>query len=509
MRSRFGVGIAVMLAGLLCILGIALLLRDDQPPDPTPTGERGPTGLDSFYKQELSWQDCGASRCTWVRVPIDYELPTGETLRLRVKVRPGDSKQPAGRLFLNPGGPGGSGVEFVDPFVASSGQAMRRGFDIVGFDPRGVGRSTPLTCLSDKKFDEFTNLDPDPDNDAEIAALQKGTADLGKACEKNSGNLARHVSTLEAARDMDILRALLGETTLDYYGASYGTQLGATYAQLFPRRVGKMVLDGAIDPTLSDEQQGFGQAEGFQRALDSYIRDCVKTIACPLGTDPAAAEQKLGNFLRDLDNKPLKTDGKRQVTESTAFYGIAVTLYDRINWSALSAELTAAFRGDGTLMLYLADQYFSRNPDGSYANNGGQVIYAVRCLDSVGGSSVDEVKALEPTYVKASLVFGRQMAWSAIACTDWPFRTGNTQIKISAEGAAPIVVIGTTRDPATPYEWSTALAGQLDSGVLVTRVGDGHTGYHTGNPCIDSIVDRYLLEDVVPRDGVTCKAPTG
>lgn len=507
MLSRINIGIAVVLVGVLFLLGFALSLRNDAPTEPVPTGEGGASGLASFYKQKLIWTDCGGSQCTWVKVPIDYDAPAGATLRLRVKVRPGDARKPIGHLFLNPGGPGGSGVAFLDQFAPLTSQSIRKSYDMVGFDPRGVGASTPLTCLSNTKLDDFNNLDPDPDDDAEIRAYQQGTADLGKACGKNSGELAQHVSTLEAAKDIDILRALMGEKMLDYYGASYGTQLGATYAQLFPKKVGKMILDGAVDPTLSEEDQAFGQAEGFQRALESYIRDCVKSSTCPLGNDPDAAEQKLSAFLDALDSDPLKTDSTRKVTEAMAFYGIAVTLYDRDYWPALTAELTRAVNGDGTTMLYLADQYFGRRDNGSYRDNSSQSIYAISCLDSAERPAVSEVEKAEAKFTKESPVFGRSMAWSIVGCTDWPFTSKNTQVKVKAEGAAPILVVGTTRDPATPYEWAEALAKQLDSGVLVTREGDGHTAYHAGNPCIDSIINRFLLSDFVPKDGVTCKAP--
>lgn len=507
-RKYFGLALLLAVVAVIAVIAVvAVSVRDDLAPKPQSTGESGAAGLTAFYKQKLSWTNCGTSQCTWATVPVDYEKPDGKTLRLRVKVRPADSGTPKGRLFINPGGPGGSGVEFLSDFATRASQDLRNDYDIVGFDPRGVGDSTPLKCLSNKEFDKFANSDPDPDDDAEIKAFREWSVELGDACRDNSGALASHVSTLEAAKDMDILRALVGEEKLDYYGASYGTQLGATYAELFPKKVGRMVLDGAVDPSLSDEQQGLGQAEGFQRALTSYIADCVKTDGCPLGTDAKAGEKKLADFLQGLDANPLKTKGPRVVTEAMGFYGIAVTLYDRANWPALTVELDQAFKGDGTVMLDLADQYFGRQKDGSYKDNSGESIYAVRCLDSTGSSTLDEVEASIPEYEKISPTFGRSMAWSALGCTDWPFKTKNTQIGISAEGAPPILVVGTTRDPATPYEWAQSLAKQLDSGVLVTREGDGHTGFHAGNSCIDSIVDEFFLDGTVPKDGVECAAP--
>lgn len=507
MLSRLKLIFAFLFVLVLSVVLILVNLRDDPAPAPKATGESGAEGLSAFYTQKLSWTDCGPSRCTWVKVPVDYEKPEGATLRVRVKVRPADSKKPTGRLFVNPGGPGGSGVEYLSVFAGQASKKVLNSYDLVGFDPRGVGNSSPLKCLSNKALDAFINVDPDPDNEAEITKLRRSTTKLGNACRDNSGELASHVSTLEAAKDIDVLRALLGQKKLDYYGASYGTQLGATYAQLFPRKVGRMVLDGAVDPSLDDAEQGLGQAEGFQRALMAYIADCVKKTDCPLGTEPRAAQQKLSDFLQALDRKPLKTQGKRVVTEALGFYGIAITLYARENWPALTAELSQAFKGDGTAMLNLADLYSGRQSNGSYKDNSSESIYAVRCLDSTGSSTVAEVKASIPAYEMISPAFGRTLAWSAMGCTDWPLKTKNSQIKISAKGAPPIVVVGTTRDPATPYEWAQALAKQLDSGVLVTREGDGHTGYHAGNTCIDTIIDRFLLDDVAPQDGVRCKAP--
>lgn len=499
-------GILAVVVALLCIVGFVALNGDkDKAPDPQPIKQAAPSGLASFYDQKVTYTDCGSSRCTWVKVPVDYKSPAGETLKLRVKIRPADGKSPRGMLFINPGGPGGSGVDFLNSFAGQASRDLRDTYGIVGFDPRGVGKSTPLKCFDNKEIDTLANSDPDPDTAAEIAEFRKLTVDLGNACKANSGDLADHVSTVEAAKDMDVMRAVLGQKKLDYYGASYGTQLGATYATLFPKNVGRMVLDGAVDSSLSDEQQARGQAEGFQRALTAYIADCVKASSCPLGTDAKAAETKLSAFLQGLDQSPMKAQNGRVLTESGAFYGIAVTLYNRDYWQLLTQELSLVLKGDPSLMLKLFDAYFTRNDDGSYADNSAESIAAVRCLDSTKPSSLAAVQKSIPEFEKISPAFGRSMAWGALGCSDWPLKSANPQIPISAKGAQPIVVVGTTRDPATPYEWAQALAKQLDSGLLVTREGDGHTGFHVGNSCIDDLVDAYLIKGDVPKDGVTCK----
>nr|WP_302477548.1 alpha/beta hydrolase [Aeromicrobium stalagmiti] len=409
-------------------------------------------------------------------------------------------------MFVNPGGPGGSAIDFADTMVDRFGSQVTQAYDVVGVDPRGVGESSPLTCLPAKQFDDFVATDPDPDDDAEVAALRKSSETMGQACLDNSGDLAAHVSTVEVARDMDVVRALLGRSKLDWFGASYGTQLGAVYAELFPDKVGRMVLDGAVDPTLDSVDASFAQTTGFQRALEAYAKDCVTSDDCPIGNDAEAGIAKIADLLKQLDQKPLELDGGRRLTEGNAFYGIAVTLYDQQTWTYLSQALRGAFDGDGTILMLLSDTYFDRQPDGSYGDNSGQVIYAVNCLDSGGaGLSVAQTRAELPRFMKASPVFGSALGWGALGCSDWPIKATNPLPDIDAQGAPPIVVVGTTRDPATPYESAEALASQLDSGVLLTREGDGHTAYVSGNQCIVDAVNTYLLDGTPPKDGTVCK----
>jgi pimeloyl-ACP methyl ester carboxylesterase len=471
---------------------------------PTPLSDGVPSGLEAFYSQELDWEHCGGGECADVEVPIDYEQPDGETLELRVKVIPAEGE--GGRsLFVNPGGPGGSALEFADYLQPQLGDDVSERYDVVGVDPRGVGESTPVDCLSDRDFDTYAASEPDPDNDAEIQGYQEIFANMGNGCRAKSGALAEHISTEEAARDMDVVRSLLGSRTFDWFGASYGTQLGATYATLFPHNVGRMVLDGAVDPSLSAEESGFGQTTGFQRALEAYLKDCVQDQDCPLGRDAESAEQKLADFVQDRDASPLRTGEDRKLTQGLTFYGVAVTLYDKGTWPVLTQALDAAFRGDGSILLRLADVYFEREDDGSYGNNIGEAFPAISCLDADGGSTLDQVKASIPRFEKASPVFGRALGWGALACTVWPIESAHPQIDIDATGSNPIVVLGTTRDPATPYEWSKALTKQLRTGVLVSRQGDGHTAYTSGNNCIQRLVDDYLVDGKVPKDGTTCK----
>jgi pimeloyl-ACP methyl ester carboxylesterase len=498
-----------LLIGLVVALMVGLVVyaayatRADEFEAPNPLKAAAPAGLETFYTQQLTWDECGRAQCAWVKVPVDYADPSGKATRLRMAYYPATGEAERS-VFVNPGGPGGSAIDFAATMEGALGDDVREHADVVGVDPRGVGLSSPLTCLSDRDFDAYAASDPDPDDAAEIEASRAAFRSIGEACVEGSGELAAHVSTVEAARDMDVVRALVGREKLDWFGASYGTELGAVYAELFPDRVGRMVLDGAVDPTLDNVESSFAQATGFQRALTAYAQDCVKGSDCPLGDDAEAGIARIADLMDQLDAQPLPGLGKRQLTEGLAFYGIAVTLYEQEAWPTLSQALAAAFAGDGKILVRLADIYFEREDDGHYASNGGQVINAVSCLDSPGGLTLEDVEAQTPRFADASPVFGRALAWGALGCSDWPIESANPLPDIDGAGAPPIVVVGTTRDPATPYESAQALASQLESAVLLTRDGDGHTAYLSGNSCIKKAIDRYLADGTVPEDGTRC-----
>ncbi|WP_456697839.1 alpha/beta hydrolase [Aeromicrobium sp. P5_D10] len=507
-RARTPLLLTVLFALLIGVAVYAAFATRDKDATftrPTPVDAPAPKGLEKVYTQKLAWSSCGSgsAECAWVTVPIDYDVPDGATTRVRIKVHPGDGATRS--LLVNPGGPGGSAIDFADTMFNRFPTEVLKTYDIVGVDPRGVGQSSPLKCLSDKQFDQFVATDSSPDDAAEIAALRASTTTLGRACLANSGELAAHVSTVETARDMDVVRALLGRTELDWFGASYGTLLGAVYADLFPDKVGRMVLDGAVDPSEDAVEGSYAQATGFQRALSAYAKDCVKSKGCPLGDDAQAGVTKIVDLLDQLDAKPLKAGKTRQLVESQAFFGIAVTLYDQATWDYLSDALEAAFDGDGSILLTLSDAYFERQADGTYAGNGSQVIYAINCLDGGDSLTLPQTQAQIPKFTKASPVFGPALVWGALGCADWPIKPTHPIPEIDAEGAAPILVVGTTRDPATPYESAEALAEQLSSGVLLTREGDGHTAYLSGNRCVAAAIDAYLVKGTVPDKGTVCK----
>jgi len=459
--------------------------------------------LERFYGQELSWSDCDEGKCAKVEVPIDYEKPDGETLELAVKVIP--AKGDGGRsLFVNPGGPGGGVTGFTEYMAEILGQDVLDQYDIVGVDPRGIGESTPVDCVSDRELDQFFAKDPSPDDADEVAQYREITAGLGAGCGKESGGLGAHISTEEAARDFDVVRALLKSKTFDWFGFSYGTQLGATYASLFPEKVGRMVLDGALDTSLSYLDILHGQSTGFDRALRAYAKDCLAQDDCPLEGDVDAALRQISDFLEATDSTPVTTDEDRELTEGLAYIGIFYPLYAEELWPELSTALRAGFDGDGAPLLGLADAYTERDQDG-YVSNYMEMYYAVSCLDSAERGSFDDAESEVARFEKANPVLGRLFAWDGLVCADWPIPATHPQEEVDATGSKPIVVIGTTRDPATPYEWSQTMVDQLGTGVLISREGDGHTAYGSGNSCIDDLVDTYLADGTVPKDGTTCK----
>ena len=467
--------------------------------------------LQRFYDQTLDWSDCdnpeySSRECARIEVPLDYDDPSGATIELELLKNEADRpSQRVGSLVVNPGGPGAPGTSYAD-FDDALGQPLRDRFDIIGFDPRGTGSSSPVDCLTDAQLDAYIATDPDPDTPAEVTDFMGWANRLGQGCEKKSGPLADHVSTHEAARDMDVIRAVLDEETLTYFGASYGTKLGATYADTFPERSGRLVLDGAVDVSLDFRESSIQQAEGFEVALGAYLDDCIEEGSCYLGDTRAEALRTIKEFLADVEAEPIRV-GDRELAIGNAFYGIVVTLYNQDYWDYLTQALGAAIDGDATALLFLADQYSSRNEDGTYADNSSEAIYVINCLDDPSYIKAPGVPREYAAFEKASPTFGRVFAWGLTGCAGFDDEGTMADWDLDAAGADPLLVIGTTRDPATPLRWAKALAAQLDPAILITRDGDGHTGYNMGNSCVDDVVEGYLLEGEVPDADVDCPAP--
>jgi pimeloyl-ACP methyl ester carboxylesterase len=457
---------------------------------------------------ELAWTDCGGGfECATLDVPLDYDAPTGTAISLSLIRLPAiDPAERLGTLVTNPGGPGASGVDFVRQAATTVfSEALRTRFDILGFDPRGVGASAPVACVGPRELDRLIALDPTPDTAAERSALIDGTRSFVAACQANSAALLPHVGTRDAARDLDRIRAAVGDPALSYLGFSYGTFLGATYADLFPGRVRALVLDGAVDPTLPFEERNAQQAMSFAAAFGRFLDNCASRPACSFYSkgNPAAAYDAL---MARIDRAPLHaalTGDSRSVGPGEAFTAVAAALYDQSGWSILAQALAMAERGDGSVLLLLADSYNERRPDGTYAN----ILAAnnaVTCLDYASPADVAAYQALALRLEKLAPRFGEAVAWSGLTCALWPVHPAGDPVAPRASGASPILVIGSTGDPATPYAWAVKLAGELESGVLLTRRGEGHTAYGGKSACIDEAVDAYLITLLVPAAGTVC-----
>ncbi len=465
-----------------------------------------PAALAGYYAQQLGWQPCDSGfECTAFKVPLDYDHPgDGEISLTAARSRSDGTAERIGSLLLNPGGPGGSAIEYLEASASGYDAGVRGAYDLVGLDPRGVGRSSPVGCLSGERMDAYTAVDITPDDQAETDALVAADREFADGCRQHSGALLGHVSTVEAARDMDVLRALLGDERLYYVGKSYGTFLGATYAGLFPTRVGRVVLDGAMDPSLDAVAGNRTQAGGFETAWAAFAKDCVRRSGCAVGTSEQEAGERLDALFRTIDAQPLETDSGRRLSESQATTGVIEAMYAEFLWPTLRTALADAEAGDGSALLKLSDSYYDRGEDGSYPN----LMFAnmaVNCLDLPAPfADPADVRRAVPDFEQSSPHFGRDMAWMALACAYWPAGATGAQHTVRAAGAAPIVVVGTTRDPATPYAWAQSLAGQLESGRLLTYDGDGHTAYGRENGCVDGAVTGYLLTGQAPEEGKTC-----
>ncbi|MEU6574331.1 alpha/beta hydrolase [Streptomyces sp. NPDC046805] len=477
--------------------------RSDPPPGPAAVA-----GLpSSLTSQKPDWGRCkktadssapgGAWECATLRVPLDWAKPGGATIGLALIRARATGHDRIGSLLFDFGGPGGSGLSMM-PYYANSVPELRERYDLVSWDPRGVGASGGIRCRGDRDIQATETVDTTPDTPAEEKAYLQDATAFGKGCARNAGKLMAHVSTTDTARDMDLMRQVLGDRKMHYFGISYGTELGGVYAHLFPRNVGRLVLDAVVDPTADSVGHAENQARGFQRALDDYLKST--------GQDPKQGSRRIADLLRRIDAKPLPTSSGRRLTQTLAITGIVLPLYSQTRWPTLTAALKAAEQGDGSRLLSLADDYNERDASGHY----GTTTHAQRvisCLDDRQRPTLAETKRRLPEFEKISPVFGDFLGWDTAGwCHDWPVPGQYDTPKVSAPGAAPILLIGNTGDPATPYEGARRMADELGKGVGVelTWKGEGHGAYGNGSDCVDSTVNAYLLKGKVPKDGKVC-----
>ncbi|MFJ8859955.1 alpha/beta hydrolase [Streptomyces sp. NPDC102451] len=502
-------------AAALLLVTAVLAGCDDGPATPQTSSKGSSPGASGKASgapapaRPLDWKRCGAPeggtapgpawRCATLDVPLDHARPDGETIGIALIRKSATRKsERLGSMLFNFGGPGGSGVGIL-PRAASSYRELNTRYDLVGFDPRGVAASAGVRCRGDEEQESANReIDMTPDTPAEEAAFLADATDFGAGCARLSGTLLPHVGTANAARDMDAIRRALGDEKLSYFGISYGTELGGTYAHLFPETVGRVVLDAVVDPTADSVGHARNQATGFQRALENYLED--------RGQDPAAGTRRIAGLLERIDTAPLPTSSGRELNESLAVIGIVAPLYSKSGWPTLTAALDEAENsGKGDRLLALADSYNGRDRSGHYDTQS-HSQRAISCADAKARPTAGEARALLPEFRKLSPVFGPFLAWDTAGwCAGWPVEGEHDTPEASAPGAAPILVIGTTGDPATPYEGARRMADELGEGVgvMVTNRGEGHGSYGE-SACVTSLVDAYFLEGKVPADGRTC-----
>ncbi|MEU9230514.1 alpha/beta fold hydrolase [Streptomyces massasporeus] len=481
---------------------------------------------EDLTRQDLSWKACpapdaaqggGASpsplpddgewQCATMKAPLDWDDPKGDTIGLElIRVRAtGAENARIGSLIFNFGGPGGSGVTSL-PAFAEGYEKLRTRYDLVSFDPRGVGRSDPVLCENDQQLDAYFQQDATPDDAAERTQLVDNTKEFNNACEDNSEEILPHVRTTDAARDLDLMRQVLGDDKLYYFGISYGTELGGVYAHLFPKRVGRALFDAVVDPTQDPEQGSLGQAKGFQLALDNFAEDCVSQAEeCPIGDSAEDVKDRIARLLDELDRTPIQGIFPRQLTQTAATSGIAQALYSKDFWEYLTEGLENAYDGDGRILLSLADSMNGRSENGEYSNITPANV-AINCADDKPRYDSAYVERKLPEFRAASDLFGDYLAWSMLSCTDWGVPGAADHPDVSAPGSAPILVVGNTGDPATPYEGARAMVNALGKGVGVelTYRGQGHGAYDSKNKCVQGAVDGYLLDGKVPPAGTVC-----
>jgi pimeloyl-ACP methyl ester carboxylesterase len=464
-----------------------------------------PAGLESFYSQKVSWTSCEQGfQCANINVPLDYAKPDAGSISIAAIRLPSQGTK-KGSLLVNPGGPGASGYDFVkDAAKTHFTTKLRSGFDLVGFDPRGVKRSAPVTCLSDAERDAARQKVYRYDTDQGLNAALADTKATNAECVAKSGPALAHIDTVSSAKDMDILRAVLNDTKLNYLGFSYGTSLGSTYASLFPDNVGKLVLDGAVDPALSNEDITAGQAGAFEKEVHTYVADCQAKSGCPMTGNVDDGVQQIRDLIADVQQNPKRAKDGRLVTSADFVSAILTPLYDNQLWPVLTQALTAAVQGDDSLMLRIADFGADREPNGTYSSNTTFAFNAVNCLDYPMVTDTAGMRAEDARLRQVSPTFGYYFAYGGINCKDWPFKPLHTPAPAKYTGAAPIVVIGTTGDPATPVEWAGSLRKQLGNASLVTWKGEGHTAYGRSNNCVSGAVDNYFVDGKVPSDGTMC-----
>ena len=463
--------------------------------------------MDDYKEQRLTWISCGGPfLCTDLTVPIDYSNPGGERMQLSLVKYPATSpKKRLGSLLVNPGGPGASGVEYAYAAEYIVSKEVLESYDLVGFDPRGVGGSSAERCLTNSETDRLIEANGPPVDGLSMETLAESSKMLAMRCEEKLGNRLKFLGSVDVVRDMDLMRQVLGEAKLNFLGKSYGTYLGLVYTSMFPKNVGRFVLDGVVDPKLSANELNKAQAVGFEIALDAFLTDCITKKSCFFQGTLEEARDEVTRLQEEVAEKALTGKDDRLATGSILVLAMVASLYDsETGWGALNKALKDIYRGEGKRLFDLVDDYVVRDANGRYPSNENEIAYIVNCIDRIDDASPERLASDAKKFASFAPHFGPYIAWSTLPCHYWPYEPVRPPVELNGAGAADFIVIGTTRDPATPYNWATEVTAKFESAFLITADGDGHTGHGRGSSCVDSAVDTYLLSGELPARPLRC-----
>ncbi|MEU9208611.1 alpha/beta hydrolase [Streptomyces sp. NPDC048415] len=492
------------------------------------TAADGPD-LSRFYRQKIKWSACEGDgmpkdlQCGRVTVPLDYAKPGEGTLDLAMARYRATGKS-RGSVLLNFGGPGGAGV----PELAAGGKdfmGLTNGYDVVTFDPRGVGRSSPVSC--GEGADEVSGATDGGVDSVDVQASLKAVKKAADECAKHSGPVLRHIGTVNASRDMDVMRQALGDKKLNYLGFSYGTRLGAVYATQFPKKAGRLVLDGVDTLTESLAEQGVASAEGQQTALEDFITWCAKDMTCPFGQDPRSARQQVVQLVDSLDEEPVPSDFGQQFSGQDLVGAMSQALYSQAMWPSLEQALNALVQdGDTRGLMQLSGGAALPDTPATPRRNGGLVapedvpldnlpaaLMAINCADDpdrpTAGQVTKDIDKLRAAYKEASPVFGPYRLTQVLMCYGRPKGTDYIRDEVRDVHTPKMLLVGTRGDPATPYRWTLETAKRLgSSAVVLDNEGEGHTGYESSK-CVHRKVDDFLLYGSLPDSGSSCGPDSG
>jgi len=500
---RFGTALAGGLAlGLLSACSAANVTE----PIPAPNSTAAvAANLDQYYDQQVKWIDCGGPQCATVKVPLDYAKPNGQSVSLAVTRVPATGEA-LGSLFVNPGGPGGSGFDYAKAASLSLSDAVTEHYDVIGVDPRGVSKSDPITCLTDAERDDVAAVDFSARTSRDTEMLIAIGKLAAQGCKTNANPDFAFMDTKSVARDFDIVRQVVGDQSFNFLGKSYGTAIGTAYAELFPQRVGRMVLDGVLPLDLGLEEITEAQAAGFEDAFMNFAEDCASNADCPYQGNAEEVAEQMREFLMSLETAPLPVDGRLLNTSLATSAVLSFLYFPSRDYPRLREAIAAAVNEkNGKPLLALLDERSGRDTNGHYVDNAADAFYAVTCLDRQYTGTAQHVSELAKQWELSFPTFGAGLAWGLFPCANWPAQGSGPAASVNIQGTTPILIVSTTHDPATPGMWGEQLAQQIQNSGLLAWDAHNHTAYKQGSACIDESVDAYLLRGTMPSANAVCE----